>query len=188
MLITLSGLSGCGKSTAAKLASKELGIPTIDIGVVFRTMAAEHSMDVLAFGEYVAEHPKIDRELDDRMLAAALAQPESILQGRLSGWMTRLRGIPALRIWMDASPEVRASRVASREGKSAEQCLVELKARDEANRARYLTTYGLDVNDISIYDVVIRTDTLGIQEVTDALVKAIKTYVRRTPEQPTGSG
>lgn len=89
---------------------------------------------------------------------------------------------------MEASPEVRAQRVAGREGKSIDQCLTELKVRDEANRARYLTTYGLDVNDISIYDVVIRTDTLGIQEVTDALVKAIKTYVRRTPEQPTGSG
>jgi predicted cytidylate kinase len=187
MLITLSGLSGSGKSSTAKAVSEALGIPTVDVGGIFRAKAAEHGMDVMAFGRYVAEHPEIDRELDDEMIEEARRQPDLILQARLAGWMTYKREVPAMRIWLETSEEERARRVSGREGISPEQALADLRLRDSRDRERYLGLYGLDVNDISVYDVVIRTDNLGLAEVTSAVINSINAYGRRNAEQSAGS-
>jgi len=173
MLITISGLSGSGKSTAAKGLSERLGIPTVDIGKIFRKMAEQYGMDVVAFGRYVEEHPDIDRQLDAAMVRRARRSGDLILQGRLSGLMTKRESLPAVRIWITASARVRASRVARRQGIPYKQAMAEISRRDRDNRVRYRHTYGLDLNDLSIYDIVVRTDNLTLEEVVSSLVKEL---------------
>lgn len=185
MLITISGLSGSGKSTAAKGLSERLGIPTVDIGQIFRAMAKKRGMDVVAFGKYVEEHPEIDRELDAAMVRKARRDGDLILQGRLAGLMTAKEGLPAVRVWIAASSRVRASRVARRQGVSYKAAMAEISRRDRDNLVRYRQTYGLDLNDLSIYDIVVRTDNLTLEEVVSCLVKELSHVWpkrRKTPQ------
>lgn len=173
MLITISGLSGSGKSSAAKGLSEKIGVPTVDIGQIFRRMAKQHRMDVVAFGPYAEKHPEIDRKLDAAMLRKAKKAKNVILQGRLAGLMTAKEGMEAVRIWIAASGRVRASRVAKREGTPYRQALAQITKRDRDNRNRYKRTYGLDLNDLTVYDIVVQTDSLTVEEVVSRLVKAL---------------
>jgi predicted cytidylate kinase len=194
MLITISGLSGSGKSSAAKGLSEKIGIPTVDIGQIFRRMAKQHGMDVVAFGPYAEEHPEIDRKLDAAMIRKAKRAGSIIMQGRLAGLMTAKEGMEAFRIWIAASARTRASRVSKREGTPYRQALSQITKRDRDNRIRYKRTYGLDLNDLSVYDIVVQTDYLSIEEVVSRLVKAftriwpkklkLKSTKRKSPRQP----
>lgn len=171
MLVTISGLSGSGKSSGAKGLSERLGIPTVDVGSIFRAMAKRHRMDVIAFGLYAEKHPEIDRELDDEMIRLAKKRKNLILQGRLAGLMSAARGLKAHRIWIDASLDTRAKRTAVREGIPLAKARKNVAKRDNDNRNRYLETYGLDLNDRSVYDTVVQTDDLTIEEVVSFLAK-----------------
>jgi len=173
MIITISGESGSGKSTVAKALGQRLNLPAIDVGSLFREMAAEHGMDVIAFGSYAQSHPEIDHELDRKMIALCRRQKNLILQGRLAGWMTKRDSLKACRIWIGATAETRAKRVAGREKIPFERAYADTCRRDEDNRNRYRQTYGLDLNDLSIYDTVIQTDNLTIEEVVSALISEI---------------
>jgi cytidylate kinase len=62
MRITISGPSGSGKSTTARELGKALGLKNIDVGQIFRAMAARRKMDVVAFADYAKTHPEVDRE------------------------------------------------------------------------------------------------------------------------------
>jgi cytidylate kinase len=179
MLITISGLSGSGKSTAAKGLGKRLGLPTVDIGTIFRRLASHYGMDVIEFGRYAERHPKIDRELDEAMVARA-KRGNLILQGRLAGWMTLRHGVPAYRIWLSALPSTRARRVAGREGIPYAKALADIRRRDRDNRTRYLKTYGLDLNDLTVYDSVVRTDNLTVEEVVSSLARILWPMRRKT--------
>lgn len=173
MLLTISGLSGSGKSSTAKGLGKELGFPTVDIGQIFRAMAAKHKMDVVAFGPFAAKHPEIDKQLDAAMIRRAKKHKNIIMQGRLSGWMTKREGLEAIRIWIAASPKVRAMRVAKREGIPFKKAASDMAKRDRDNRNRFKQTYGLDLNDLNLYDIVVQTDNLTVEEVVSCLVTAL---------------
>lgn len=183
MIVTISGLSGSGKSTAAKAVAHALGVPTVDIGKVFRSLAKRYGMDVAEFGAYAERHPEIDRELDEAMIRKAKRAGDLILQGRLAGWMTLRHGIEAYRIWLSAAPQTRASRIAGREGVPYRDSLRATTARDKANRARYARTYGLDLNDLSIYDSVVRTDNLSVEEVVDLIIGKLAKVWRKKRRQ-----
>lgn len=184
MLITISGQSGSGKSTAARMLSEAVGIPTVDVGKVFRAMAARRGMDVISFGRYAERHPEVDLELDATMLRRARRGKLLIWQGRLAGWLAFKEGLPAIKIWIKASALVRARRVAGREGSPISQVLKEIRRRDRDNRARYLKIYGLDVNDLSVYDAVIPTDNRSPKQVVSALISSIVHLWPKNKKQP----
>lgn len=173
MLVTISGHSGCGKSSTAALLGKKLKCRVLDTGEVFRAMAKRHGMDVVRFGKYVAKHPLTDRKLDAAVLRAAQKAPCMLLLGRLAGWTTFKHGVEAVRVWMSASPQVRAQRVVKREGIAYRDALKGIVKRDHDNVARYRKLYGLDLNDTSIYDIVVPTDGLTLGRVVNILSRQI---------------
>ncbi|MEY4723810.1 MAG: hypothetical protein RLZZ324_1323 [Candidatus Parcubacteria bacterium] len=184
MLITISGLSGSGKSSAAQGLSEKLGMPTVDAGAIFRRMAKERGMTVSEFGRYADKHRKIDLDFDKRLIRMAKRRKTLILQGRLTGMMTARYEVPAIRIWIGATARTRAGRIAGREGKSVAVVAKETAARDRDNRARYLRTYGLDLNDLSVYDIVVKTDGLTLSQVIHSLLKSLKRIWPKTSRTP----
>lgn len=136
----------------AKLLKKALRIRYVYTGDIFRQMADEKEMTVTEFGDYVAEHPEIDRALDQKQ--AELAQEtDIIIEGRLAGYIAYRYNIAAYKIWLHAPPEIRASRVAGRERKSVDMIMKENDEREEGNRSRYMDIYGFDINHTSFYDI-----------------------------------
>ena len=183
MLITISGQSGSGKSSTAQGLAKALRMPTVDVGQIFRGMAEKYGMTVGAFGLYAEKHRDVDEKLDQEMLKLARRRKKLILQGRLTGWMTFRHKVPAVRIWIGASLAVRARRVSGREGIPYRKAYQMIAKRDRDNVVRYKATYGLDLNDLSVYDVVVQTDDLTVAQVVDSLVNSLKLWPKKSPRR-----
>ena len=172
-VVTVSGLPGSGTSTACRLLQRELGYRWVNTGQLFREMARERGMDLNSFGAYAREHQEVDQELDRRQLELA-SGGEVILEGRLSGQVLKRGGAVGLAVWVEAPEEVRLERVSGRDGLSIEVARETTLTRERLERERYLEIYGIDLNDLSIYDLVLDSARLSPSEIVDAVVAALR--------------
>ncbi|WP_297419385.1 (d)CMP kinase [Thermococcus sp.] len=181
LVITVSGLAGSGTTTLCRNLAKHYNFKHIYAGLIFRQMAKETGMTLQEFQEYAELHPEVDREVDRRQIEAA-NECNVVIEGRLAGWMVKEAD---LRIWLDAPIMERAKRVARREGISIEEAFVQIAEREKGNRKRYLNLYGIDIDDKSIYDLIINTAHWNPEGVF-AIVKAAIDHLY--PDGDAGSG
>lgn len=134
-------------------------------------MAAERQLTLPQFGRYAADHPEVDAELDRRLAERARAG-DVIIESRLAGWIARNEGLRAVTVFIDCSSAERARRVAGREGVSVEQALADNTERQQIERARYIALYGIDIEDLSIYDLVLDSGALAPVELAERVVAA----------------
>ncbi|WP_122089566.1 (d)CMP kinase [Halalkalicoccus subterraneus] len=174
MLLTVSGPPGSGKSTAAAGLAGALGYEHVSGGDVFRELAAERGLSLSEFNALAEEDDAIDRDLDRRLRELAAERDDLILESRLAGWMAA--EYADLRLWLNAPIDVRAERIADREGKPVEQAREETRSRAKSEGLRYEEYYGIDITDLSIYDFAVNTARWGPEETTDLLVTAAERY------------
>ncbi len=174
MRITISGPPGSGKTTACNRLSEMLGLKAVVFGKIFRELAAEKHLSLLEFGELAEKDPSIDQAIDAKILEIARENEDIILESRLSAYMLSRNSIPAFKIYLGASPEVRMSRIGVREGQSLEDAKRETVERQASEAKRYMMYYNIDINDMSVYDLVVNTDDLDPDGVIDTIMKAIE--------------
>ncbi len=73
-------------------------------------------------------------------------------------------------MWLDASDETRARRVAQREGSDWQAVLEVNRLRHGSDASRYKAIYGYDLADHGVYDIVLATDTRTPEELVEALI------------------
>ena len=166
MRIAISGKSGCGNSTVSRLVARRLGLRLINF--TFKDLAAEYEVSFAELHRRAAHDPSIDRTLDRRQLAAA-AQDDCVLGSRLAIW---LLAAADLKVYLAGMPEVRAQRIARREGLAYAAALAAMNERDTQDRARYLALYEIDVNRYEHADLVLDTAPMDQFQVTSAIVAA----------------
>lgn len=169
MIITVSGPPGSGKSTLAKLLSAQLQMELVSIGDIFRKQAEKRCMSLEEFGLLAKRDEDIDRKLDEEQKRIADEKDNIILEGRLSGFLVDAD----LKVWLKAPVEVRAERIARRESKSVAKAMEEAKDRELCERERYLNYYNININDLSVYDLVIDSSKWSPEEISKIVVKAI---------------
>ncbi len=173
MLVTVSGLPGAGTTTACRLVADELGLEHVHAGVVFRRLAAERGLTLAELGAAAEADDQVDRDLDALVLARA-SEGDCVVEGRLAGWVTHRAGLEAVRVWVACDPAIRAQRVAGREGLAVERARADNDEREASERARYQRIYGIDVDDLSVYDLVLDSATAGPDEIAAEVVAAAR--------------
>lgn len=171
--LTVGGLIGTGTTTACRTLEQESQLRYVYAGQIFRDLATKNRMSLEQFGAYAEQHPKIDRDLDDQQVQI-LRGPPVILEGRLSGYLAMRERLPAFKCWFTCDPYVRARRYVEREGGEVEPSMAKMRRREDSERRRYLEFYGFDINDLSLYDLVLDTTNLSRREVVDAVIDAYK--------------
>ncbi len=170
MRLTIGGPPGSGKTTLAKILSEKTGMDIVYAGEIFRKMAEERGVSLEEFGKMAENEDSIDRELDERMLKIARERDEIILDGRLTGYITKKHGIPAFRIYVTAELPVRIRRIAGRENKDEKTVEREILAREESEYRRYMKYYGFEIRDTSIYDIVIESDNMSPESMAEKIL------------------
>jgi CMP/dCMP kinase len=163
--ITISGPPGSGKSTLSKLLSARLGLELVSMGDIFRKLANDRCMSLDEFGTLAKCSDEIDRKLDDAQKKIAKEN-----EGRLSGFLVDAD----LKVWLKAPLEIRAERIAKRENKPVLSAMKETSEREECERVRYLNYYNIDINDLSVYDIVIDSTKLSPEEICEIVGKAVE--------------
>jgi predicted cytidylate kinase len=174
MRIAISGPPGSGKSTICKIVANRLDYDFILVGQIFRQMAVERRLDLETFGRLAEEDETIDKELDERMLALAKANENIVLEGRLSGPILKGRKVPVFAAYIDATEQVRAERIALREGKEIQVVLREMRLRERSERKRYMAYYGIDPSNRSMYDLWLDSSNMSAEKIAETVIERAK--------------
>ncbi|WP_292521073.1 (d)CMP kinase [Methanoculleus sp.] len=179
MRITISGPPGSGTTSLARYLAGKYGLELISAGEVFRQLAREHGMDLAEFGRFAENDPSVDRMIDLRQKEIGEGTENIIVEGRLSGRMIENAD---LRIWLSASLSCRAKRIAGRDGMDEEGARVYTENRQRSEATRYLNYYDIDISDLSPYDIVLSSETFGVDALGAIVDAAIACLARRQTE------
>ena len=169
--VAISGLHGAGKSTAAKNLAEELGLRYVSAGMVFREMAKERDMNLTEFSDYVEKHPEVDEEIDKRTAQEA-ERDDALIDARLAAWFAEGADI---RILLIAPLEERVRRICDREDRPYEEVREETVSRERSEKERFKELYDIDVDDYSVFDLILNTDQFDEEETVRILKLAIET-------------
>ena len=173
MIITIGGLPGTGTTTMSKLISERYNLKHVCAGFIFRDMAKEMNMELQEFSKYAEENPEIDKEIDRKQVEMA-KEGNIVLEGRLAAWMLKNNNVnPTLSIWLRAPPMVRCERISERENEDLDTALTKMINRENSEKKRYKEIYNIDIDDLSIYDIVIDSSTWNINGVFNIICEAI---------------
>lgn len=167
-VITVSGLAGSGKSAAASAIAKRFGLELITVGDIFRRLAREEG---LSLEKYLARNPIGVHVKADRATYSFAKRGGCVLVGRLTGLIA---GPSAFKIFLVAPLEVRAKRVALRDGISYREALPAVRKRDRIDWSTYKRIYGIDVNDFSPYNLVFDTQYFSKEATARLMIGIMK--------------
>jgi len=174
MRITISGPPGSGKTTVCDILSKRLGMEAVVFGNIFRTYAAEHNMTLSELGTMAETDPSIDETIDSKILEIARSRDNIILESRLSAYMLERNGIRAFKVCLDASPNERVKRIGLRDGESEEEAERNTADRQDSEAKRYMKYYGIDINDRSVFDMIVNTDDKTPEQVAGMIIRSMR--------------
>jgi CMP/dCMP kinase len=173
VVICVSGMTGSGKSTVAKRLAEKYGLGYFSGGNALKTLAQEEGYDSdvrgwwetadgLSFLQQRMGDPAFDKKIDEKLLSLA-AEGDVVLDSWTMPWLLKEKGF---KVWLEASPQVRAKRVVNRDSISAEEALKALTEKDERTRRIYKSLYGFDLgHDLTPFNLVLSTDELDPDDV-----------------------
>ena len=155
--VTVGGLPGTGTTTLCRLLQPRLGLDYTYAGQIFRDEAARRGLDLAAFG---------DRQRD------LLRHGGVLLEGRLSGWIAHQDGIPALKVWLECEDDERVRRIVDRDGGDATLQRDHIRRREASEAARYRSYYGIDLEDLAPYDLVLDSTRTAPEALAESVESA----------------
>ena len=171
--ITISGPPGTGTTTIAKLLEKKLGLKYVYSGDIFRKMAEKYNRSLEEFGNYCERHKEVDEQLDKYQLEI-LQKGNAIVEGRIAGWLANRKHITSTKVLLEADLETRAKRIVKREKGDIEKKKREILKRENSEATRYKKYYNIDLDDTSIYDLVVDSSDKTPDEIVEIIIKEIK--------------
>lgn len=183
-VICISGMAGTGKSTLAKKLAQKYGLKYYSGGDALKALAAEKGCDVASNGWW--ESPEgltflrqrerdlqFDKAVDEKLLE--YAQQGNVL---LDSWTMPWLAKTGFKIWLLASIEKRATRVAERDKITVQDALQILKEKEARTKAIYQKLYGFNLGeDYAPFNLVLDTDNLNAEEVFQVLCKVLDNVV-----------
>lgn len=172
LTITLSGVSGAGKTDCSRALAKAFGLKYVSAGQILREIAKKRNIPLKEIVKI--RRAEIDHDMDKRSLELAM-KGKVVLDGRLTGWAAG--NWADVKIWFGCPLNIRAKRVIRRDRISFEESLKNLKERDKEDREKYLKLYGIDSFDTSIYDIKINNAKLTKKQTKTVPVKLVKEFL-----------
>ncbi len=185
IVLCVSGMAGCGKSTAAKRLAEKYHLRYFSGGDALKALAVEtgyrpmdrgwwESEEGMRFLKKRAQDSSFDRKVDEKLLEWG-KQGNVVLDSWTMPWLLK----EGFKIWLEATPEERARRIAKRDRISIDKALAALREKDAKTKAIYKELYGFDLGeDYSPFDLVLDVSLLSSEEVLRTLSLIIdKTYL-----------
>jgi cytidylate kinase len=184
IVVCISGMAGTGKSTLAKKLAKKYGLRYYSGGDALKALAAEEGYDSssrgwwespegLSFLEKREKNLKFDKAVDDKLLEYA-QQGHVLLDSWTMPWLLKT----GFKIWLVASVEKRAERIARRDKLSIKEALQMLKEKEARTKAIYKKLYGFTLGeDFEPFNLVLDTDNLNAGEVFQVLCMVMDNVV-----------
>jgi len=172
VVICVGGMAGSGKSTLAKRIAGKYGLRYFSGGDALKALAVEkgykssergwwESSEAMRFLEERVKDDSFDETVDRKLLQMA-CKGNVVLDSWTMPWL--IEG--AFKIWLEASPEKRAKRIAGRDRISFENSVNALKRKEEHTKEIYRRLYGFKLGeDLAPFNFILDTENLKSDEV-----------------------
>jgi cytidylate kinase len=190
VLVCISGMAGTGKSTLAKKLAKKYNLRYYSGGDALKALAADEGYDSssrgwwespegLSFLEKREENLEFDKAVDDKLLEYA-QQGRVLLDSWTMAWLLKT----GFKIWLVASVEKRAERIAKRDKIPVKEALQVLKEKEARTKAIYKKLYGFTLGeDFEPFNLVLDTDNLNAREVFQVLCTVMDNVILKSKNQ-----
>jgi cytidylate kinase len=190
IIVCISGMAGTGKSTLAKKLAKKYNLRYYSGGDALKALAADEGYDSssngwwespegLSFLEKREENLEFDKAVDDKLLEYA-QQGRVLLDSWTMPWLLKT----GFKIWLVASVEKRAERIAKRDKIPVKEALQVLKEKEARTKAIYKKLYGFTLGeDFEPFNLVLDTDNLNAREVFQVLCTVMDNVILKSGNQ-----
>ena len=185
--IIISGMPAVGKSSVARAVAERFGLKLITGGDMLKQMAEEKGYKVggddwwdtpegMAFLQERHSTARFDHEVDAR-LEKAVEEGGVVVTSYPLPWLSK----SGVKIWLTASHQKRARRMAKRDGTPFDEAVKAVAKRDSENRRLYRKLYGIKFGeDLSIFDLAVNTDRLQEGDVAEVVCAFIKPLTEKS--------
>jgi cytidylate kinase len=165
-------MTASGKSTVARRIAEKYGLRLFSGGDALKTLAFEkgykpldrgwwESGEGLRFLRQRLSDPDFDRKVDQKLLIQA-RKGNVVLDSWTMPWLFT----GGYKIWIDASKEVRARRLAKRDDLAPGDAAKVLEKKEKATKTIYARLYDFHLGqDFSPFDLIVDTDKSNEDEV-----------------------
>jgi len=169
-------MAGSGKSTVAKRIAEEYKLKYFSGGDVLMAFAIEEgfrplergwweSKEGLSFLQKRGKDPQFDKAVDQKLLSVA-EKGNVVLDSWTMPWLLK----KGFKIWLEASVEERARRIARRDKTSYKEALEALKSKENQTKAIYGKMYGFKLGeDLEPFNFILDTEDLNASQVFQIL-------------------
>jgi cytidylate kinase len=184
IVVCISGMAGTGKSTLAKKLAQKYKLKYYSGGDALKELAKDEgynpssrgwweSPEGLSFLKKREKNLKFDKAVDDKLLEYA-QQGNVLLDSWAMPWLLKT----GFKIWLVASEEKRAERIAKRDKLSVNEALKVLKEKEARTKAIYKKLYGFRLGeDLEPFNLILDTDNLDAGEVFQVLCMVMDNIV-----------
>lgn len=179
MIITISGIAGSGKSTAAKLLAKKLGYKHYSIGDFMRETAKERNLTLLELSRQAETDRTIDIELDKKQIELGKKEDNFVIDSRLG-----FHFIPkSIKVFLEVDIKEAARRILKEKReheqyKDIQESIEKIKSRINSENKRYKEYYNIAYHKKDSYDIMIDTTNKTPEEVVEKIIKEIEELKR----------
>lgn len=183
MIISLTGNPGSGKTSVARLLAERLGYTWYSMGDLRGKYAMEHGMTLEELNHLGETDPNTDKAVDDFQKKLGEVEDNFIVDGRLS-WYFLPKSFKiflvcdlqesARRIFA-AKQKLGSDRLDEKHYASEQEVYESLNRRIASDIKRYRTHYGIELGDMSHFDLVIdTTHNTGPEQTFGAIMKVLE--------------
>lgn len=179
-------MAGSGKSTVAKKLAERYRLKYRSGGDALKALAGEmgyrtrdkgwwESEEGIKFLQKRMETLELDKKIDEKLLEWA-KEGNVILDSWTMPWLLK----EGFKIWLEASEEVRAKRVAHRDGISYEEALTYLREKEVKTKIIFKKLYGFDLGeDFTPFHLVLDVNLLDANEVFRVLCMVVENLIKK---------
>jgi len=182
--ILVSGLAGTGKTTLCRRLASEFELEYYSGGDALKEVASRLGYKVSQVGWWESEEGlrflrerrerlELDREVDRHLLMKVKAASSIVVDGWALPYL--YDGKDAVKVFLKGELEVRAERVARRDGITVSEALEAIRRKEEMTREIYRELYGFTIGrDLEPFNLVVDTSRLT----ADQVFYIVKSYIQ----------
>lgn len=171
MIITISGLTGSGKSTLGDEIAKKLGIKHVSMT---HKKFVPAGTDLVKFTKNAK--PAFEKAFDKEIIREARKE-DSVVTTWLGPWLIK---DATVKVWLHASIDTRVKRkIKELGGKPLKHVRKYVMQKDSTNMEKYRKLYNIDLESRRGFDVDINTDRLTIDQAADLIIALVKIKTKK---------